>query len=213
MAAVMVLMCVGIAAQAEVWDLADDFSIENGNPNGAWSYGWAPTDFSAFYLEPNSSYTAFGGSPIWYGVASIWKNTTTVDADFVPVGWVALHPGEGEQPSIARWTAPAEVSGSATVAGQFLPGDGGHMQVAVIKNGSQIWQAGDAGTFNLVTDVSPGDTVDFAVYGGYYSGSTPLDATINTTVPEPSGLALLSGAAGLCGFALRRRKIKEVKKI
>ncbi|MGA2063425.1 MAG: SUMF1/EgtB/PvdO family nonheme iron enzyme [Thermoguttaceae bacterium] len=39
--------------------------------------------------------------------------------------------------------------------------------------------------FDFLLDVSPGDTLDFAVYGGYIFGSTPLEATV-TSVPEGS---------------------------
>lgn len=30
------------------FDATDSFTALNGNPNGAWSYGWMPTDFSQF---------------------------------------------------------------------------------------------------------------------------------------------------------------------
>lgn len=57
----------------------------------------------------------------------------------VPTGRLSLHPGNGQQPSVLRWTAPA--AGQAHVIGQFLPGDGGYMQVAVRLNGQPWWQA------------------------------------------------------------------------
>ena len=157
----------------------DDFSMDHGNPNGLWSYGWMPNDFSVFNLYVNSG-TGNAGSPMWFGwggdrTPGAWKNLGS-PVNGVPTGWLCLHPGNGNQPSVLRWTAPAD--GVVEVAGQFLPGDLGYMQVAVRRNGQAWWEAGDFGSFDLTNTVSVGSTIDFAVYGAYYYGSTPLAATI-----------------------------------
>ena len=47
-----------------VFDATADFSITNGNPNEAWSYGWMPTDFSVFNLCTTTT-TVGGGFPAW----------------------------------------------------------------------------------------------------------------------------------------------------
>lgn len=154
----------------------DDFSTENGNPNASWSYGWMPTDFSKFNI-----YTSHN-SYQWYGelgsdrTPCIWINTGGV-AYGVPTDWLSLHPGPGKEPSVLRWTAP--VSGNIYITGQFLSGDGGIMTIAVRHNNQEIWTTKDSGSFALLANVATGDTIDFAVYGEYGSGNTPISVTIN----------------------------------
>jgi hypothetical protein len=194
------------ALRAEVWDVTNDFSVDNGNPNGAWSYGWMDTDFTTFTLYETGDYSEVG--PVWYtGWASfpplggIIRNTSGYTVSGVSPDQLSLHPGDDYQPGVARWTAPIGLSGSATIAGQFFAGDGGIMLVDVRINGLEVWNAVDSGVFNLATTVVSGDTIDFAVYGGYGGGSTPLDATISV-VPEPVTLLLL----GLGGLAVIRKR-------
>ncbi|HLP78361.1 MAG TPA: leucine-rich repeat domain-containing protein, partial [Candidatus Paceibacterota bacterium] len=163
------------------YNATDDFTIANGNPNGLWSYGWMPTDFSAFNLYVNHGNIANGSGPMWHGwngdlTPCLWKNLGG-SAYGVPNGWLSLHPGPGTQPSVLRWTAP--VAGKVNVTGQFLPGDGGYMQVAVRLNNAQWWHVGNSGSFDLTTNVAAGSTIDFAVYGGYGYGNTPVSASIS----------------------------------
>lgn len=160
----------------QTYTAVDDFSTENGNQNGVWSYAWMPTDFSSFNLYTNHS------SFQWYGwgndyTPGIWLNTISDPYYGVPLGWLSLHPGNGYQPSVLRWTAPA--AGDVRVTGQFLPGDSGYMTVAVRLDNQPWWSAGDSGAFDLTTSVVYGTTIDFAVYGGYGFGNTPISATIS----------------------------------
>jgi hypothetical protein len=53
------------------------------------------------------------------------------------------------------------------------------MQVAVRLDNQPWWQATDSGSFDLITNVASGTTIDFAVYGGYGFGNTPISATIS----------------------------------
>jgi hypothetical protein len=154
----------------------DDFSTIRGNPNGSWSYGWMSTDFSKFNLyTTHNSYQ-------WYGplggdrTPCIWINTNGMSYG-VPTGWLSLHPGPGKEPSVLRWIAP--VAGNIQIIGQFLPGDSGNMIVAVRHKSEIIWTATNSGSFDLNTKVAAGDTIDFAVYGGYGFGNTPISATIS----------------------------------
>jgi hypothetical protein len=167
---------ISVALRTTVYFAFDDYSVTKGNPNCSWSYGWMPTDFSKFnpYVTHNSIQ--------WYGpqggdlTPCIWINTggTTYG---VPTGWLSLHPGPGTEPSILRWTAP--VAGKVHVTGQFLAGDGGIMTIAVFHNVQKLWTASDAGKFDLNIVVAAGDNIDFAVYGGYGYGNTPISATIS----------------------------------
>lgn len=174
------------------YDPASDFSLTNDNPNGVWSYGWMPTDFSSFICYSN--YAAGANGPQWYGwsgdrTPGIWKNLGN-PVSGVPTGWLCLHPGPGTEPSVLRWTAPD--SGSVNVIGQFLPGDSASMQVAIRLNGKPWWSATDSGNFSLNTNLVAGTTIDFAVYGGYSFGSTPLNVIISK---EPA-LLLQMGRTG-----------------
>jgi hypothetical protein len=155
----------------------DEFSIDKGNPNGVWSYGWMPTDFSKFNLyTKHSTYQ-------WYGpqggdrTPSIWTNSSGRTSYGVPDKWLSMHPGPGTEPSVLRWTAPKD--GQVTVTGEFLAGDAGAMTVAVRHNNQESWKATDAGKFNLSLKVATGETIDFVVYGGYGYGNTPVGASMS----------------------------------
>ncbi|MGE5611297.1 MAG: hypothetical protein ACM359_18755 [Bacillota bacterium] len=203
----MVAVPHGAAAGTVSWDATADFTDANGNPNGAWTYGWMDSAFTTFTADLASNHNSDG---IWWFPTSsvgfgVWKNGSTTASYEVQPGDISLHPGNNGEATIVRWTAPAGISGDASIVGAFLAGDRGSMAVAVRQNNSPIWSAVDAGAFDLTRRVAPGDTIDFAVYGGYYYGNTPLRATISVTditaVPTPAaglgGLALLGGIGGL----------------
>jgi hypothetical protein len=161
-----------------------DFSLARGNPNGSWSYGWMPADFSIFNFYTSHDYNVFNNyaTPQWYaGLGSdhtpcIWINTGNM-AYGVPTGWLSLHPGPGKEPSVLRWTAP--VAGNIHITGEFLSGDSGKMIVAIRHNNQEIWAATDSGNFDLPANVTVGHTIDFMVYGGYYCGNTPIRVNIS----------------------------------
>lgn len=165
------------------WDVTTDFSVENGNPNGAWSYGWMDVGLTTF--SASSQHDDYGpeASPVWISgwivhlahsvSGSLWKNRGGPQFGVGP-GQISLHPGFGFEASVARWTAPLHVSGTANIRGTFFPGDPGIMAVAVRINGTERWSAVDSGAFDLTSVVEPGDTIDFAVYNGYTAGNTPL---------------------------------------
>lgn len=181
------LLLVAVSASAEATsvfhDATADFGVTNGNPNGVWSYGWMPTDFSTFTAYQHTY--ADSGSRQWYTAGmsgdrspSIWMNTTSSTGYGVAPGQLSLHPGPAQQPSVLRWTAPFE--GSYDIVGQFFGGDGGTMQVGVRQGSSWLWQGTDAGVFELHRTVTAGTSIDFVVYGGYAYGNTPLALTISS---------------------------------
>jgi hypothetical protein len=168
------------AAALTTFNATTDFSSVNGNPNGVWSYGWMPVDFSSFNLYTNSGNTDVRIG--WLGWASdlspqVLFNPSVQESYGVPPGWLSMHPGPETQPSVIRWTAPA--NGHVNVAGQFLPGDSGIMQVAVRLNNQSWWSAADSGSYDLQTGVVAGDTIDFTVYGGFTGGNTPVSAVVS----------------------------------
>jgi hypothetical protein len=207
------LMFAAQSASAQVvWNPTTDFSTTNGNPNGVWTYGWMNTAFTTFtlYTSPIANYWlgGLGGD----GTPAVWLNTSSSSPYGVPPGDISLHPGPGTEPSILRWTAPAGSSGTAHVAGQFLSGDGGVMQVAVRFNGSTVWSATGVDSFDSFDFDQvfvAGDQLDFAVFGGYVSGNTPLEMSITSSaIPEPSTYAVLFGLAAM-GFAAYRRRRRQ----
>lgn len=173
-----------------IYNPTTDFSIQNGNPNGVWSYGVMPTDFSTFTLDnqifqPGDN---FYGNAIfasyWAGEIAdpspphIWLNTTTSTVYGIAPGQLSLHPGGATEPSVLRWTSPS--NGSCTINGQFFPGHYGRMSLGIRKSTAWLWQGTDSGVFNnLIVPVTIGDTIDFLVYGGYIAGNTPIDLTIS----------------------------------
>jgi len=166
---------ISVALRATFYSAFDEFSPVN-NPDIAWSYGWMPTDFSKFNLYITHSTIQWYGPQGGDRSPSIWINNGDT-AYGVPTGWLSLHPGPGTEPSILRWTAP--VAGNIHVTGQFLPGDGGIMTVGVFHNAEKLWTASDSGKFDLNLTIAAGDNIDFAVYGGYGFGNTPISATIS----------------------------------
>ena len=184
-----------VGAAPLTWNPMAEFSAENGNPNGVWSYGWMDPGFTTFTALVNKR-SVPGGYSSWYGWAgdetpSVGINGGTTAINGVPPGYLLLHPGNGAEPSVLRWTAP--VTATVRVVGQFQAGDGGAMQVAVRHNNTVRFSATDAGAFDLTVSVTAGDTLNFAVFGGYAFGSTGLQVTLAATT---FSLPLTTGESG-----------------
>jgi hypothetical protein len=211
--ACVVVVAASTAASARAallsWDATADFAASN--PNDAWSYGWMNgSNFTRYTSETTDvNSIRWAGNLAGDGNPAVGKNTSSSQSYGIAPGQLYLHPGPYGEASVVRWTAPTDFNGTVEITGQFYPGDSGIMQTAVVLNNNWTtlaWHSPDAGTFSLTTSVTAENTIDFAVYGAYYSGSTPLAATI-TAVPEPGMLALI--ATGLVGIAAcMRRKQK-----
>ncbi|MGA2033326.1 MAG: protein kinase [Thermoguttaceae bacterium] len=188
-----------------VWDVSNNFSIAKGNPNGTWTYGMVYK--SAFV--PYTKKTDDGQNRLWLGhLAGDGAPELGIKygppANGAQSGQFFLHPGPDGEASVARWTAPAGFDSTVQVQGQFLPGDYGIMQVGIFVNGTPqvttpYWTSSDSGTFSFSVPVSAGNTIDFAVYGGYVGGVTPLEATI-ASVAESRGRGASAGSSHALQF-------------
>jgi hypothetical protein len=178
-------MCGG--ASAQVWNPTPDFVTSNGNPNGVWTYGWAPADLSQFYLmEFNNSPAVV---PSWFsnvasdGNPGMFRNLTGGVAFGVPAGALSLHSGPGREGAVLRWTNPqSDLRGSLIVSGAFLSGDFGTPNVMVRVDGEVAFSSIDSGVFEIDVNNRLTERVEFLVYGDYFGASTPLEVTL-TFVP------------------------------
>ena len=57
-------LSLSTTASATTWDVVNDFSITNGNPNGQWTYGYGVAE-SATFTEDTSSGASYGGFANW----------------------------------------------------------------------------------------------------------------------------------------------------
>jgi hypothetical protein len=205
-------------AQADTWSLVGDFGINNGNPNGAWTYGyysqWNHESNEVFPFEVYPAPFNNGNTTGWGDSVNgplVWRNETQETLAGVAPGQVALHGGRTTQ-SVVRWQSP--VDGFATVNGQFLPGDFGSPAIRVYKNGglATLWSDTNAMAFSGSISLTAGDTIDFMVDWAT-GGNTPLEATIEVnSTPEPSTLTGLTGL-GAVGALIGWRRWREVARV
>lgn len=208
------------SALAASYNAFADFSVTNGNPNGAWSYGWSATLFSSLNLY-TSGVVAGDGTWNWsdpnhimFGAPAAWINPTANQVGTVPSMTAAFHPGVSDEFSHYIWTAPT--TGLFSLSATFSPFDTGGTDVHILDNGVSLFAGnvspGNPQSFSTVLPVVAGDKIDFAVGFGP-DGSAGFDTTgisaIISEVPEPAttssfiaGIALLGGS-----FYFRRRRL------
>lgn len=203
-------------AATNYWNATAEFST-NSNPNDVWSYGYFTNGLSTDSFGTFTQRRGTGGDgPAWYNSAVdtwIWLNDSGTTRYGVPTGWLSLSPNTaGDHNVVLRWTAPTGVVGLVRVSGQFLAGDSGVQSLEIFSGASRgatnvLWSGSDSGSFDFTVNVNEGDVLNFANFGNFLFGNTPIQLEV-TQVPEPSASALLLGAGALAA-AFARRKCRK----
>lgn len=207
------LLLVAPIAGAQAYDVNAEYTVTNGNPNGVWAYGSAPTTNPADFYTQFSSFTVgeveTGSFVHWMwdnapGIVQplIWQNKDAGTHFGIPPETISLDPGTVT--AIIRFTAPTDYD-LALISGAFLPGDLAAQNLVIQLNGTNLWTGTDSGSFDLQEPLSAGDVLDFAVYGSQAYGNTGFDLTISA-IPEPSTVLALVMAVAAGVPALRRRR-------
>jgi hypothetical protein len=221
---VFLLAALGLVApaQALTYDLAIDYSLTNGNPNGAWTYGYCDgnTALNVGFTQLENTGSIWGAIEGWcltagWGDPNVSHNITGDDYAAYGYHWanngIGLGAGGGLNP-VVMWTCLE--AGTYDVAATFtgnLESEGTslflvslNLSDSWLNSVTHDWGYGQSETYNGQLTLSAGDTVSFVnaawSNGGQYVG---LAATI-TQVPEPGTLALL--AFGLFGATLYMRR-------
>jgi hypothetical protein len=210
---------------AQSYNAAGDFSATS-NPNGAWSYGWSYGVGSAFNLSTTNTAAYAPGVPLsgWLGNenpapftgypyalhnGTAGPATNNIFTVYQP-GQLAESPGDSNECSVIRWTAPA--SGTFNIAATFsgLSSKGDSADVHILHDGTSIFDSAvnpNPASYSGLQNMLAGDTIDFVVGNegnGANEDTTALSATI---VPEPGPLGLVGMGLGcLLSFRFLKRK-------
>lgn len=224
MKSIFAAILVASSAISFAASLNADFSITNGNPDGAWSYGYKTLPTGSFTTYGNAGGITVGTATFdyWYSTPNETPNISRLVAGTmngvnggvggIGLGEVSLHGGPNGQISTARYTVQA--TGLYNLSGYFKAGDAlgstfGNVDAYLYLNSTSLFSVANTATtqnFSLTNvSLTAGDTLDLMVGIGqdtYFYDSTPVELSI-TAVPEPGTMIALGlGVAAM----LRRRK-------
>ena len=219
-----------LAVSSAFADLTSEFSVSNGNPNGAWSYGTKTSPTGVFTAFTNSgsgvisgpTTVDFWGNSSVFNVPSVYKLTAGTLNGYnggnggIAIGDVALHPGAGNEIAVIRYTVAA--TGLYDISATWGAGDGtsnrGNVDTDLFLNSSALFSVANTGTtqsFNgTAVALTAGDFLDIQVGKGldqHFYDSTPVNLSVTQAVPEPASMAALG--LGILGFARRRKAARS----
>jgi hypothetical protein len=171
------------AAQADIWNMADDIhaSMVGGTPtnsNGAWTYGRTDAVGGAFTANPVLTDTAawwgpgavagwcYTGNPFLPGIWSVMSDQPAgaLGAVAVNTGDMLVHPGFASDCAVVRWTAPASGQYDVSASWESLNGIGdpydyNHgVDVHLLVNGTSVYD-GVSSYYNSTGPATLGSTI------------------------------------------------------
>jgi len=210
---------VAVVARANAWNVADEFSA-NGNPNGAWSYGYyhlpaalgidLPIDSPAYTNLTSSSagsnYKSWSMPPetsVLNITAISGQENVTLTAGFAPL--TAFYA------PVIRWVAPsngyylivADFSYSGIGAATFGTSQAGLRSNETTLSYAYIGSPGDHLHVERTIDMSVGQYLDFFVAKGQHSINL---TSVISSVPEPSTYLLF-----VFGIAAIRSRLLTIR--
>ena len=226
-----ILFATVAVSSYSAYSASNEFTINNGNPNGVWNYGHSTTLGGAFSAN-------LYAVPLFAGVVDMWS--ADISATLTPhvsrnvfnssIGsgtvilsplQLVMHPGPNNEFSVLRFNAPC--CGDYQFDAAFVGVDwiGTTTDVHVLKNGVLLWSGGVNG-YQATAETSGfvrlecGDTLDVAVGAGsnnnYFFDTTGVEFDINQTSADPGDFdgffAPLGGADATGGsFAAPLRSV------
>jgi hypothetical protein len=180
---------------AETWNAVENFSTAS-NPNGAWSYGWAPSLGGTFSLLTTNQNCLESKTVCWQNglqepdLAFVAKDSTPYNVVYYTVAlpYNVLWLGPEANAVIARWTAPS--AGNYTIIGSFQAIDTelAPVDLGILRDGATFLFTdsftfyGEAKSFTLSNiSLTAGTTIDFelAYTTDAYYDNVGLIASIN----------------------------------
>jgi hypothetical protein len=182
---------------AKTWNAVQDFSTASSNPNGAWSYGWAPSFGGAFSLMTSNQDCQQTGIECWWNTlpgpntATVSWNSTADTMLYISVilPTSVLWLGAQANAVITRWTAP--YAGNYSIIGSFEANDTyeSKVKVGILKDGSTFLLADNFSSF--------GNTKSFALSNIPLAAGTTIDFELGYTDTADSDNASLVASINL----------------
>ena len=191
---------------AQTYDAAVDFTSTT-NGSGVWSYGYTTALGSAFNVYDSSGMGGFGVDYWWAsaltGISNLPPTVShngtgavvinPADDITIQIDQLFFHPGPSDQKSIVRWTAPLAAIVHISAVFGHLDLQAVDTDVHVLHNnstspglfdGMAVGFGDNLASFDAITCVDSGDTIDFVVgYGnGAYNHDTTSIAAVVTVV-------------------------------